>query len=584
MKNFTVIAHIDHGKSTLCDRILEITGDVEKGKHVEQMLDSMPLERERGITIKAKAVRVTYKDEVLNIVDTPGHVDFSYEVSRSLSACEGAILVVDACQGVQAQTVANVESAKKSKLSIIPVINKIDLTNARPDEVEDEIRALLDVGEDKILRISAKNGDGVEKLLDKVIKDVPDPDNLTGRSSAALVFDSIFDTFKGAVAYVRVTGGEFRAGDKVKFFATDKIYELKEIGYFEIDKMRPIKKMTGGEIGYMMCGMKDLRNINIGDTVTTVDNGVDRPLEGFQQPKQFVFAGLYPVDNVDYTKLKAALNKLQINDTSFSYHPEDSPSLGPGFRCGFLGVLHMEIVKGRLEDEYDLDLLVTKPQVEYVVDGELINNPIDFPATGYREVKEPYVLCTVITPADFMGQIFELFEGKGGKHVEMRYINPSRVILKYELPLRQMVEEFYSQLKSVSKGYASLDYSHIGYRTSSLVKLQVMVNEVEIDALSFILTAEEANRKGKDILERLKDSIPKHQFKVPLQAKVGKNIIARTNIPAYRKSVIEGLYGGDITRKRKVLEKQKRGKKKMKMVGRVNVPSEVFLRINSYGD
>jgi GTP-binding protein LepA len=582
MKNFTVIAHIDHGKSTLCDRILEITGDVQKGKHQELILDSMPLERERGITIKATAVRVTYKGEVLNIVDTPGHVDFSYEVSRSLSACEGAILVVDASQGVQAQTLANVELAQKNGLKIIPVLNKIDLPNARPEEVEQEVQELLGTDE-SILSVSAKTGEGVEELLDKLIKEVPEPEDMTGDKPSALVFDSKFDSFKGAIAYVRITGGEFKAGEKVKFVATGKSYELKELGYFGVAKMHSVAKLAGGEIGYIICGIKVLKDINIGDTLTTVKDGVEEPLPGFQQPKQFVFSGMYPVDNADYTKLKKALDQLQINDTSFTYHPEDSPSLGPGYRCGFLGVLHMEIIKGRLEDEYGLDILVTRPQVEYIVDGKMIDNPIDFSASGYDEVKEPYVLCSVITPAEYMGPIFELFENKSGKHVDMRYINPTRVIIRYELPLRQMVEEFYSQLKSSSKGYATLDYAHIGYRPSKLVKLQILINQKEVDALSFIMTSDEAKRKGRDILARLKDEIPKHQFQIPLQAQVGKDIVCRMNIKAYRKDVIAGLYGGDITRKRKLLEKQKKGKKLMKMVGSVNIPSDVFFKVQSYG-
>lgn len=583
MRNFTVIAHIDHGKSTLCDRILELTGDIEKGKHADLVLDSMPLERERGITIKAKAVRVMYKGEVLNMVDTPGHVDFSYEVSRSLSACEGAVLVVDASQGVQAQTVANLENAKKNKLKIIPVINKIDLPNALPEEVEQELQALLGITE-SILKISAKYGDGVDKLLDKIIKEIPQPKSITGNQPSALIFDSVFDTFRGAIAYVRVTGGKFRVGEKVKFLGTGKTYELKELGYFQVARMHPVKNLSDGEIGFMICGMKDLHDINTGDTVTTIKDGAVKPLEGFQQPKQFVFAGLYPVSNEDYLKLKKALDKLQINDTSFTYHPEDSPSLGPGFRCGFLGVLHMEIIKGRLEDEYGLDILITRPQVAYIVDGNLVNNPIDFPEVGYDEVEEPYVLCTVITPDQYMGQIFELFEQKSGKHVEIRYVTPQRVILKYELPLREMVNEFYSQLKSSSKGYATLDYVHIGYRKSDLAKLQILVNNKEVDALSFIIAQSDAERYGREILKKLKDSIPKHQFRIPLQAKVGKNIVARMDIKAYRKSVTEGLYGGDITRKRKVLEKQKKGKKKMKMIGRVNMPPDVFITVMRYGD
>jgi GTP-binding protein LepA len=582
LKNFTVIAHIDHGKSTLCDRILEITGDIQKGKHQDLILDSMPLERERGITIKAKAVRVMYRGEVLNIVDTPGHVDFSYEVSRSLSACEGAVLVVDASQGAQAQTVANLEAARKNNLKIIPVINKIDLPNARPQEVGQELMSLLGTGEE-ILKISAKYGDGVDVLLDKVVKSVPSPIEITKKPSA-LIFDSVFDTFKGAVAYVRITGGQFKRGDKVKFFATGKAYDLKELGYFGVDKMHSVKKLGSGEIGYMICSIKDLTDIKIGDTVTTLEGGVRQQLKGFRQPKQFVFAGLYPVDNADYAKLKKGLEKLRINDTSFTFHVEDSPSLGPGFRCGFLGVLHMEIIKGRLEDEFGLSILVTRPQVEYIVDGKLVDNPIDFPDSGYEEVREPYVLCTVITPAQHMGQIFELFELKNGKHIEMRYINPERVILKYELPLREMVEEFYSRLKATSKGYATLDYVHIGHRVSDLVKMQVLINSREVDALSFIMAREEADRKGRDILRRLKDLIPRHQFKVPLQARVAKNIVARMDIPSFRKNVIAGLYGGDVTRKRKLLEKQKKGKKRMKQIGSVSIPPDTFMSVMSYGD
>ncbi|MGM0441587.1 MAG: translation elongation factor 4 [Elusimicrobiota bacterium] len=583
MLNFTVIAHIDHGKSTLCDRILELTGDLKKGKHKDLILDSMNLERERGITIKAKAVRILYNGELLNMVDTPGHVDFSYEVSRSLSACEAAVLVVDASQGIQAQTVANYESAKENGLKIIPVLNKIDLKNARPDKVEQELTALI--GEKReIPRVSAKEGWGVKKLMDKIIREVPPPAKTTKNKSAALVFDSVFNSYKGAIAYVKVTGGQFEIGDDIQFLATKEKYDIKELGYFGVDKMHKVKKLEGGEIGYIICGMKNLDNLKIGDTVTTLTGGVDKPLKGFREPKQFVFAGFYPINNSEYPKLKKALNKLSINDTSFTYHPEDSPSLGPGFRCGFLGVLHMEIIKGRLEDEYDLNIVVTRPQVEYEVDGEIVDNPMDFPSTGYDLVKEPYVECTVITPDDYMGNVFELFESSYGNHLEMHYINPQRVIVKYELPLRKMVEEFYSQLKSVSRGYASLDYKHIGYRESNLAKLQILVNKKEIDAFSFVMTEEEARMRGRAILKKLKEIIPKHQFKVPLQAKVGKNIVARMNIPALRKNVTAGLYGGDITRKRKLLEQQKEGKKKMKKIGKVNIPSEVFLKIKSYGD
>ncbi|MFW6134651.1 MAG: translation elongation factor 4 [Elusimicrobiota bacterium] len=583
MKNFTVIAHIDHGKSTLCDRILELTGDAKKGDHQDLILDSMTLERQRGITIKAKAVRVVYKGHILNLVDTPGHVDFSYEVSRSLSACEGAVLVVDASQGVQAQTVANLESANKNGLKIIPVINKIDLSNAQPEKVEEELMSLLDT-EKEILKISAKYGQGMEELMKSIIKDIPEPEQVTGNKPSALIFDSVFDPFKGAIAYARIKGGEFNLGDKVKFFAANKEYELRELGYFGVDKMHSVKKLRSGEIGYMIFGMKNLRDVKIGDTITTVQDGIESPLEGFRQPKQFVFAGLYPVDNSDFPKLKKALNKLQINDTSFTYHPEESPSLGPGYRCGFLGMLHMEIIKERLEDEYDLSLFITRPQVEYNVDGKIIDNPIDFPSSDYQEIKEPYVSCTVITPDDYMGQIFELFENREGEYIQMKYINPQRVILKYELPLREMVEEFYSQLKAASKGYATLDYEHSGFKKSDLVKVQIIINNKEIDALSFIMSKQRATRKAREILSKLKEIIPRHQFKIPLQAKVGKNIVARMDIPALRKSVTEGLYGGDITRKRKLLEKQKKGKKRMKIVGKVSLPEEVFVAVKSYGN
>ncbi|MDA3793221.1 MAG: translation elongation factor 4 [Elusimicrobia bacterium] len=583
MKNFTVIAHIDHGKSTLCDRVLELTGDLIKGGHRDIILDSMPLERERGITIKAKAVRINFKGEILNMVDTPGHVDFSYEVSRSLSACEAAVLVVDASQGIEAQTVANLENAKKNNLHIIPVLNKIDLPAAQPDRVEEELQALLEINEE-ILKVSAKTGEGVEELLEKIVRETPNPQSLTGKKASAIVFDSVFDPYKGAIAYIRVTGGEFRANAKIKFFSNNVNYDIKELGYFGVEKVHSVKKLKDGEIGYMATGMKDLRNLKVGDTITLKEGGIEKPLRGFREPKQFVFAGLYPIDNAEYPKLKKALDKLQINDTSFTYHPEDSPSLGPGFRCGFLGILHMEIIKGRLSDEYGIEIVVTRPQVEYIVDGRHIDSPIDFPSTGYEKVKEPYVECTVITPDDYMGNIFELFETSYGIYVQMRYINPQRVILKYELPLREMVEEFYSQLKSCSRGYATLDYSHIGYRDSKLVKLQILVNNNEIEGFSSIMTNEEAKRRGIEILRTLKKAIPKHQFKIPLQAKVGKNITARMDIPALRKNVTAGLYGGDITRKRKVLEKQKKGKKKMKMIGRVSIPPDVFMKVKSYGD
>ncbi|MGM0569058.1 MAG: translation elongation factor 4, partial [Elusimicrobiota bacterium] len=470
MRNFTVIAHIDHGKSTLCDRILELTGDIEKGNHRDLILDSMVLERERGITIKAKAVRVAYKGEILNMVDTPGHVDFSYEVSRTLAACEGAVLVVDASQGVEAQTVANLESALKSGLRIIPVLNKIDLPTARIKESEEEIRGVLPEYKGEIIKVSAKTGEGVKNLLDEIIKEVPPPESETEKSSG-LIFDSVFDSFKGAVAYVRIMGGKFRAGEKIRFINASKEYDIKEMGYFGVGKMLSVKELSSGEIGYIICGIKDIRDIKIGDTITSSKDGMKKPLKGFRTPKNFVFSGLYPVDNAEFAKLKKALDKLSINDTSFSFHPEDSPSLGAGFRCGFLGVLHMEIIKSRLEEEYGLELLVTKPQVEYIVDGEVVDNPIDFPQYGYEKVKEPFVQTTVITPDDCLGPLFELFESRGGNHVEMKYINPMRVIIKYELPLRELVSGFYSQLKSASRGYASLDYQHIGNRESALTKL-----------------------------------------------------------------------------------------------------------------
>lgn len=582
MKNFTVIAHIDHGKSTLCDRILEITGAI-MGNHHNLVMDSMPLERERGITIKAKAVRLNYRGEVLNMVDTPGHVDFSYEVFRSISACDGAILLVDASQGVEAQTVANLELARKNNLKIIPVINKIDLPNARVDEVAEEIKVLFGKSMD-ILKISAKYGDGVTQLLDRVVEEVPEPKNITGERNSALIFDSVFDPFRGVIAYIKVGGGSFKPLDKIKFFASNKVYEINEIGYFGVDKMHRVEKLSSGEVGYIICGMKNLHDLSIGDTITTVSGGVSKPLCEFKQPKQVVFCGLYPVENSSFLKLKKALNQLQINDTSFTYHPEDSPSLGAGFRCGFLGSLHMEIIKQRLEDEYNLDLFATSPQVSYIVDGKVVDNPMDFPSSGYSEVKEPYIECMVITPADYIGRIFELFTQKGGNYIKMSYINPKRVILRYELPLRQLVEEFYSQLKSVSKGFATLDYTDKGMKKSELVKLRILVNNQEVDALSFIMSHQEAKISGRKILKKLKELIPKHQFKVPLQAMVGKNIIARMDIPALRKNVTAGLYGGDITRKRKLLEKQKKGKKKMKQIGRVSVPSDVFISVKSYGD
>ncbi len=583
MRNFTVIAHIDHGKSTLCDRILELTGDIEKGKHQDLILDSMSLERERGITIKAKAVRVVYKGQVLNMVDTPGHVDFSYEVSRTLAACEGAVLVVDASQGVEAQTVANLDAALKSGLKIIPVINKIDLPTARVSSTEEELLTLPGV-DGKIIKVSAKTGEGVEELLDEIIYKVSPPEKITGDKSSGLIFDSLFDPFKGAVAYVRITGGKFKAGEKITFINARKQYEIKELGYFGVGKMHAVKKISAGEIGYIMCGIKNLRDIKIGDTITTAAGGVDTPLRGFMTPKNFVFAGLYPVDNAEFGKLKKALEKLSINDTSFSYHGEESPSLGPGFRCGFLGVLHMEIIKSRLEEEYNLHLLITKPQVEYIVDGKPIDNPIDFPQAGYDRVQEPFIEATVITPDDCLGRIFELFESRGGIHVEMKYINPMRVIIKYQLPLRELVSGFYSQLKSASSGYATLDYRHIGCRDSKLAKLLILINGREVDALSFIVPSSEAMRAGRNILTQLKEEIPKHQFKIPLQALAGKNIVARADIPALRKNVTAGLYGGDVTRKRKLLEKQKKGKKKMKQIGNVSIPPQAFIKVKTYGD
>jgi GTP-binding protein LepA len=588
IRNFSIIAHIDHGKSTLADRLLELTGTVG-AEHRPQLLDSMDLERERGITIKAQAVRVSYRagdgeTYHLHLIDTPGHVDFSYEVSRSLAACEGALLVVDAAQGVEAQTVANTYAAVEAGLELIPVLNKVDLPSAEPDRVASEITDLVGGDPDEVLRISAKTGEGVEKVLEAIVARIPPPRGDPDAAPRALIFDSEFDPYRGVVAYVRLVDGAFHKGERITAMQARTEADIDEIGFF-VPEMRPTQGMTAGEVGYMITGIKDVARLRVGDTLTSRQRSGAEPLPGYREVKPMVFCGLFPLDTDRYADLRDALDRLALNDAALSYEPETSQALGFGFRCGFLGLLHMDIVRERLEREYDLELLATTPNVRYEVelrDGERVEvrSPAEMPdPAAIEQILEPYIRATVIAPAGYVGAVMELCQGRRGAHVDMHYLSPERVQLRYDLPLAEIVLDFYDQLKSRTAGYASLDYEQSGNRPADLVKLDVLLAGERVDALSVIVHSDDAYRAGKALVERLQKTIPRQLFDVPVQAAIGARVLARETVKALRKDVTAKLYGGDVTRKRKLLEKQKAGKKRMKQVGRVEVPQEAFLSV-----
>lgn len=590
VRNFCIIAHIDHGKSTLADRLLEKTGTIAKRDMQDQLLDTMDIERERGITIKLNAARMNYtandgRDYVLNLIDTPGHVDFSYEVSRSLAACEGALLIVDATQGVEAQTLANVYLAMEQDLEIIPVINKIDLPSADVEGVRAEIEEILGIDGDMAIPVSAKDGTGVEDVLEAIVKYVPAPEDTSDKPLRALIFDSAYDQYLGTVCYFKVVDGSIKNGDKVRFMATNREFEIVELGYLN-PKRVPVKELKTGDVGYLAASIKEITRF-VGDTVTHVDNPAVEPLEGYKEALPMVFSGLYPVENDQYADLKEALEKLKLNDSSITFEPETSSALGFGFRCGFLGMLHMEIAQERLEREYGISLVTTAPSVVYKVhktNGEVIDidNPANLPDAQYRDyIEEPYVKVDIITPNEFVGSLMELSQSKRGIFKNMQYLDKIRVNLEYDIPLSEVITDFYDQLKSRSKGYASLDYEFCDYRKGDLVKLDIMLAGEVVDALSAIVHKDNAFYVGQKLTTKLKDIIPKQMFEVAIQAAIGGRIIARTNIKAMRKSVLDKCYGGDITRKRKLLEKQKRGKKRMKAVGRVEVPQEAFMAVLS---
>ena len=582
IRNFSIIAHIDHGKSTLADRVLEVTDTVSGREMREQLLDSMDLERERGITIKAQAVRVLWKGHQLNLIDTPGHVDFTYEVSRSLQACEGAVLVVDAAQGVEAQTVANAYLAIENDLELLPVVNKIDLPQADPDAAATEIAELIGGDPDEVLRISAKTGQGIEDVLDAVVERIPPPSGDPDAPARALIFDSSYDQYRGVVAFVRVVDGSFRTGEELLAMAQGTRFEAEELGFFS-PTMRAAQTLDAGEVGYVITGLKDVSRLRVGDTLTSRANPAAGPLPGYKDVKPMVFAGLFPTDSDEYPELRDALEKLKLNDAALVYEPETSNALGFGFRCGFLGLLHMEIVRERLEREFDLDLLVTAPNVAYRVltlAGEEVevHNPAEMPPDIER-VDEPYIRASIIVPKEYVGAVMELCTERRGRFDHMEYLSEERPLLIYELPLAEVVVDFYDQLKSRTRGYASFDYDVIGFREGSLVKLDVLIAGESVDALSLIVHRDSAYGRGRALVDRLREEIPRQMFDVPVQAAIGSRIIARETIKAKRKDVLAKCYGGDITRKRKLLERQKKGKKRMKQVGAVEVPQEAFLAV-----
>jgi GTP-binding protein LepA len=582
IRNFSIIAHIDHGKSTLADRILELTETVSGREMREQLLDSMELERERGITIKAQAVRVLWKGHQLNLIDTPGHVDFTYEVSRSLQACEGAVLVVDAAQGVEAQTVANAYLAIENDLELLPVVNKIDLPQADPDGTARELAELIGGDPEDVVRISAKTGAGVAEVLDAVVERIPTPAGDPAAPARALIFDSSYDQYRGVVAFVRVVDGVFRTRERLQAMAQGTRFEAEELGFFS-PTMRPSGTLEAGEVGYVITGLKDVSRLRVGDTLTSVERPAAAALPGYKDVKPMVFAGLFPTESDDYPDLRDALERLKLNDAALVYEPETSQALGFGFRCGFLGLLHMEIVRERLEREFDLDLLVTAPNVAYRVlttDGQEVevHNPAEMPAEIER-VEEPYIRASIIVPKEYVGQVMELCTERRGRFDHMEYLSEERAVLIYELPLSEVVVDFYDQLKSRTRGYASFDYDVIGFREGDLVRLDVLIAGESVDALSLILHRESAYGRGRALVDKLREEIPRQLFDVPVQAAIGSRVIARETIKAKRKDVLAKCYGGDITRKRKLLERQKAGKRRMKQVGAVEVPQEAFLAV-----
>ncbi|HHW70268.1 MAG TPA: elongation factor 4 [Clostridiales bacterium] len=588
IRNFCIIAHIDHGKSTLADRLLEETGVIKQREMEEQVLDSMDLEKERGITIKAKAAKLIYERDgqeyVLNLIDTPGHVDFSYEVSRSLAACEGAILVVDASQGIQAQTLANVYLALEHDLEIIPVINKIDLPGAQPDVVKKEIEEIIGLDADNAPLISAKEGIGIDKVLDCIIDCIPPPKGDESAPLKALIFDSFYDSYRGVICHIRVVEGTLKVGDMIRMMATGKEFEVTDVGVF-MPELHPVDELKAGDVGFVAASIKNVRDARVGDTITHVDRPTKEALPGYRQAVPMVFCGIYPADGSEYDELRDALEKLQINDASLIFEPETSAALGFGYRCGFLGLLHMEIVQERLEREYDLDIVTTAPSVVYRVkktDGQMveISNPVDMPPEVEIEyIEEPIVEAQIITPSDYVGPVMELCQERRGNYRHMEYLDEVRVVITYDLPLNEIVYDFFDALKSRTRGFASLDYEMKGYQVSELVKLDILLNGEVVDALSTIVHKDKAYARGRAIAEKLKEVIPRQQFEIPIQAAIGNKIIARETVKALRKDVLAKCYGGDISRKRKLLEKQKEGKKRMRQIGSVEVPQEAFMAV-----
>jgi GTP-binding protein LepA len=589
IRNFSIIAHIDHGKSTLADRILEYTGALSSREMQDQVLDQMDLERERGITIKLQAVRISYKADdgetyILNLIDTPGHVDFTYEVSRSLAACEGALLVVDAAQGIEAQTLANVYLALDNNLEILPVINKIDLPSAEPERVKQEIEDVIGLDASEAVLASAKAGIGIKEILEQVVTKVPPPSGDETQPLKALIFDSHYDAYKGVITYVRVVDGAIRPGSKIKMMATDKVFEVIEVGAFK-PRMSIVDELRAGDVGFVVAGIKNVKDTRVGDTITDAKSPTLVPLPGYRKINPMVYCGLYPIDTSDYNDLREALEKLELNDASLKYEPETSTALGFGFRCGFLGLLHMEIIQERIEREYNIPLITTAPSVVFKVtltNGEIlmIDNPSNMPDPQKIEyIEEPYVKAAIIVPNDYVGAIMDLCQNKRGDFQNMEYLDTTRVTLTYDMPLSEIVYDFFDTLKSSTRGYASFDYEFSGYKKSALVKMDILLNGDKVDALSFIVHRERAYHRGRILCEKLKDLIPRQMFEVPIQAAIGQKVVARETVKAMRKNVLAKCYGGDITRKRKLLEKQKEGKKRMKQVGNVEVPQEAFMAV-----